>query len=168
LSEKTAIERVAQKVRAKHLRMKPPISEAELKTFEQSNRLILPKDYREFLLHVANGGQGPPDYGLCGFGEVPSDFNQPRPDLSRPFPFTKLWIWEDGDTSEEGTEDDVNCGVLILGTDGCALYCALVVRGPDEGKIWMIADVGITPLRPPMMFLEWYEAWLDGKRDWWK
>jgi hypothetical protein len=159
LSEKTAIQRVAKKVGAKHLQMRAPISEADLRTFEQNNRLRLPEDYR---------GQGPPDYGLCGFGELPSDFNQPVPDLSHSFPFTKPWIWEDGDESEEGTTDDVSCGVLILGTDGCAQYWALVVKGPDEGKIWMLCDVGIIPLRPAMTFLEWYEAWLDGKRDWWK
>jgi hypothetical protein len=163
----SAIQRVAQKVRAKHLHVQPPIPEADLESFEQNNGLNLPEDYRAFLLQVASGGQGPPDYGLCGFGELPSDFNQRVPDLSHAFPFTKPWIWEDGDESEQGTIEDVSRGVIILGTDGCAQYWALVVKGPDEGKIWMLCDVGIAPLRPAMTFLEWYEAWLDGKRDWW-
>lgn len=164
----TAIQRVAQKVRAKHLIMKVPLPETELEIFEENNHLDLPGDYRKFLIQVGSGDQGPPAYGFCGFGQWPSDFDQPWPDLSRPFPFTQPWVWEDGDKSEEGTEIDVHCGVLVLGTDGCAQYWALVVRGPDTGKIWMPCDVGIIPLRPAMTFLEWYEAWLDGKRDWWK
>jgi hypothetical protein len=100
-------------------------------------------------------------------GEVPADFGSPAPDLSKPFPFTKPWVWEDGEASLEGSREDVERGVIILGTDGCAQYWALVVNGPDFGKVWMLADVGILPLAPGMTFLEWYEAWLDGRRDWW-
>jgi hypothetical protein len=71
------------------------------------------------------------------------------------------------DTSSEGEQADAYRGVVILGSDGCAQYWALVVRGPDFGKIWILADVGIQPTIPGMSFTEWYEAWLDGKQDWW-
>jgi len=89
------------------------------------------------------------------------------PDLAKPFPFTKRWVWEDGHACPEGRKEDVCCGVLILGTDGCAQYWALVVNGRDLGKVWLLADVGIAPLEPGMTFQAWYEAWLDGKRSWW-
>ncbi len=78
-----------------------------------------------------------------------------------------MWVWEDGDSSAEGTKTDVTHGIFVLGTDGCGQYWILVANGPASGQIWMLADVGITPLVPSMTFLEWYEAWLDGKRNWW-
>src|SRR5262249_31592612 len=125
------IDRICAKARLNGLRFSAPLTETDVATFEKSSDLRLPGDYREFLLQIGNGGDGPPAYGLCALGEVPSDFDAPSPDLSKPFPFTKPWIWEDGDISDEGSNADVNCGVLILGTDGCAQYWALVVRGPD-------------------------------------
>ncbi len=45
------------------------------------------------------------------------------------------------------------CGVLTLGTDGCGQFWALVVHGPQFGKVWMLADVGITPTVPALTFL---------------
>lgn len=154
------------KVKSRGIQLSPLLTDAELTDFEHSNGISLPSDYWDFLLHVGDGGDGPPDYGLCGFGKIPSDFDSALLDLSKPFPFTQPWIWEEGETSPQGEQDDAYCGVLILGTDGCAQYWALVVRGPDFGKIWMLADVGIHPTIPSMTFTEWYEAWLDGKTDW--
>ena len=161
------IERLQGKVKSRGISLSPPLTEAEVGGFERSNGVSLPPDYREFLLRVGDGGVGPPDYGLCALGKMPSDFDFASPDLSRPFPFTQPWVWEDGDTSSEGERADAYRGVVILGTDGCGQYWALVVSGPDFGKIWMLADVGIQPTTPRMTFTEWFEAWLDGKRDWW-
>jgi hypothetical protein len=167
MSASVAIERLRKKVESKGIRLSRTLTEAEIADFECANGMSLPPDYREFLLKIGNGGVGPPHYGLCSLGKTPPDFDLKATDLSRPFPFTRPWIWEDGDTSPEGEKLDVYRGVLILGTDGCAQYWALVVRGPDLGKIWMIADVGIAPTIPSMTFTEWYEAWLDGKKEWW-
>jgi hypothetical protein len=161
------IERLREKLKHRGIQLSPPLTESEVAAFEYSNRVGLPPDYREFLLCVGNGGSGPPDYGLCALGNTPSDFDLALPDLSKPFPFTRPWVWEEGDVSPEGERADVYRGIVILGTDGCAQYWALVVRGPDCGKIWMLADVGIQPTIPRMTFAEWYEAWLDGKTDWW-
>jgi hypothetical protein len=140
-----------------------PSSKTDLAIFEQERGVELPADYRAYLLQIANGGAGPPAYGMCRLGSLPSDYGLPAPDLSKPFPFTKTWVWEDGETSTEGRQEDTQCGVLILGTDGCAQYWALVVNGPDRGNIWMLADVGITTLVPGLTFSLWFEAWLDGK-----
>jgi hypothetical protein len=166
MSSSAAVERVRAKAKIRGIRFSPPLTDTGIADFERRTGVSLPADYREFLSQIGNGGVGPPSYGLCPLGSTPSDFDGSL-DLSKPFPFTKPWIWEDGAVSSEGGQDDVNCGVLIIGTDGCGQYWALVVRGPDCGKIWMLTDVGITPLAPGMSFLEWCEAWLDGKRDWW-
>jgi len=149
------------------VRFPPPLAEADIARFERLRGVTLPVEYRAFVQDLGNGGKGPPAYGLCGLGELPSDFNWPAPELSKPFPFTKAWVWEHGDVSAEGTKAEITHGILILGTDGCGQYWALVVNGTASGQVWMLTDVGITPLGPSMTFLEWYEAWLDGKRKWW-
>jgi hypothetical protein len=161
-----AIQRIAAKAKSTGVKLLAALSEKDLAMFEQERGVELPADYRAYL-QIANGGAGPPEYGLCSLGSLPSDYGLPPPDLSKPFPFTRSWIWEDGESSPEGQQDDTQCGVLILGTDGCAQYWALVVNGPERGKIWMLTDVGIMPLVPDLTFSGWFEAWLDGKRDWW-
>jgi SMI1 / KNR4 family (SUKH-1) len=162
-----AIQRIASKAKNAGVKLLASLSETDLAMFEQERGVELPADYRAYLLQIANGGAGPPEYGLGSLGSLPSDYRLPAPDLSKPFPFTRSWVWEDGETSPEGQQDDTHYGVLILGTDGCAQYWALVVNGPERGKIWMFTDVGIMPLVPGMTFSGWFEAWLDGKRDWW-
>jgi len=161
-----AFERLLAKVKNRGRKLAPILSAPQIESFERTNGVSLPPDYREFLLRVGNGGDGPPTYGLCPLGTKPSDFDFAAPDFSKPFPFTQSWIWEDGDVSAEGGKEDVYRGVLILGTDGCGQYWALIVCGPEFGRIWMLADVGITPVIPGMTFSEWYEAWLDGRKNW--
>ena len=161
------VQRLQEKAKKAGVKLCPPVEEADLVQFEQSRGVTLPAEYRTFLQSLGNGGSGPPAYGLCGLGEMPSDFNWPAPDLSKPFPFTKAWVWEDGDVSAEGAKTDVTHGVLVLGTDGCGQYWTLVANGPASGQVWMLTDVGVTPLVPSMTLLEWYDAWLDGQRDWW-
>lgn len=167
VSQKTTIEEVRDAVRSAGVKLSPTLAEAQVADYEQLHGIRLPSDYRAFVLHVGNGSTGSPSYGLCRLGNVPSDFDLPVPNVSKVFPFTKPWVWENGNPSAEGVAEDVNCGVLILGTDGCAQYWALVVNGPEFGNVWMLTDVGITPTVPRMTFLEWYRSWIRGKRDWW-
>jgi hypothetical protein len=164
MSLESTICAVAAKARNAGVAFNPPLSEGDVHGFEQATGITLPDDYRTFLLRVGNGGTGFPEYGLCRLGELPSDYNYGGPNYSKPFPFTAPWIWEDGESSHEGTQEDVTSGVLILGTEGCGLYFCLVVNGPEYGKVWTLSDVGITPSNSPMTFLEWYEALLDGKQ----
>ena len=156
------VERIKVRAERRGVRFSRCLPEKVVADFESANGIGLPPDYRQFLLNVGNGGDGPPTFGLCSLGAIPPDFDFGLPDLAKPFPFTRAWVWESGTISTEGAWSDANCGVLILGTDGCGLYWALVVRGPDFGSIWMLSDVGITPTIPKMTFTEWYEAWLDG------
>jgi hypothetical protein len=169
------LDRIAHKVRECGTRLAPAISEDAVVAFEARCGCPLPEGYRAFLRHVGNGGVCPPSYGLLPLGETPNDMTEeesgPWAELQhvgRPFPFTRPWVWENGDPSDEGTREQVDDGTLHLGTDGCAQYWLLVVSGPQRGNVWMLADVGITPTAPTRDFLQWFEDWLDGVREWWE
>ena len=168
------LDRIARKVRERGTRLGPAVPDDAIAAFEARCGCALPDDYRAFLRHVGNGGVGPPAYGLLPLGETPehmaAEAARPWAELRRvrrPFPFTRPWVWEDGDPSDEGTREQVADGTLHLGTDGCAQYWLLVASGPERGNVWMLADVGITPTAPKRDFLQWFEDWLDGVREWW-
>jgi hypothetical protein len=171
------IDRIARKVRERGLHLGPPLDETALADFESGRGVTLPEGFRAFLQRVGNGGgrarNGPPDCGLLALGEVPEDMteSESRPSrdvarLRRSFPFTRAWIWEEGEGSDEGTREQVWDGNLHLGTDGCAQYWVLVVTGPERGNVWMLTGVGITPAGPKADFLQWFEDWLDTGRAW--
>jgi len=166
--------RITEKVRAHGLRLGPAVTEDILSNFELRCGCALPEGYRAFLKEIGDGAFGPPSYGLLRFAEPPPDMSQeearPWADSRRlclPFPFTRHWVWEEADDSDEGAQEQVADGTLHLGTNGCAQYSLLVVTGPERGNVWMLADVGITPTVPKRDFLQWFEDWLDGTRNWW-
>jgi hypothetical protein len=57
-------------------------------------------------------------------------------------------------------------GTIELGSDGCGMTWVLVVSGPQLGRIWRLSEFGAYPCDPPLSFLDWYEAWLDGNPPW--
>ena len=161
--------RINEKLGERRSQLNPTLSLADVKKFEQLNQIELPAEYREFLLSVGNGGIGPPDYGLTALGTTETELKPLRwaepQDLSRireVFPFTKFWIWDDGSDSDEGTQEQVSNGSLLLGTDGCAMDWHLIVTGPDRGVPWMLSGEGIQPVCPKRNFVQWFEDWLDG------
>jgi hypothetical protein len=85
------------------------------------------------------------------------------PHVTKPFPFTRYWYWDRGDTTDEGTAEQVNHGSICLGSDGCGMYWHLIVTGPDRGIPWMLCGEAIQPVCPKRTFLQWYEDWLDGR-----
>ncbi len=171
---KDQLERIQQKVRENGKRLNPCLPEASIADFERKHGVRLPGEYRAFLLHVGNGGVGPPDYGLARLGEIASDLspNEKKrwmdfPRIAEPFPFSKTWCWERGDKTNEGTREQVDCGSIYLGNDGCGMYWHLIVTGPDRGRVWQLTGEGITPTVPKRNFLEWYEDCLDAVQNWW-
>ena len=169
------LHRVEVKVRQAGLKLRPPLTERAVLAFEESHGVSLPEGYRRFLLEIGDGGPGPSQYGLVPLGrEVKLRFRpeftrgrQRLPFVTLPLPFTRTWVWEDGQMSDEGETEQVQHGNLLLGTDGCGLHWHLIVTGVERGHVWQFSDIGITPTDPKRDFLGWYEGWLDGVTDWW-
>jgi hypothetical protein len=149
-----------------------------VRAFEAEHDVILPEPYRTFVAEITDGSYaGPPDYGLVGLAELPRDWGDDRPerDLSRPFPLTSQWVWEEDDSEpSEETEallDQVfDHGSIVLGTDGCGMYWHLVVTGPHRGHVWMITGEGAAPFGAEFGnttaapgFAGWVEHWAADK-----
>lgn len=164
------LSRIRAKLNSTGRILTPPLTDREVVLFEQLHGIALPEEYRLFLTHLGNGGVGPPAYGLLPLGKPASDMLPDErtlwtdlPYIQKPFPFTKYWVWEDGETSAEGSDEQVAYGSLLLGNDGCGMYWHLIVNGPERGIPWMLCGEGIQPVSPRRGFLQWYEDWLDGR-----
>jgi hypothetical protein len=79
-------------------RVFPPLSEERVRAFEAKHRIVLPLEYRGFLMNIGNGGAGP-YYGLFKLGEMDDGFEHKAWTedggfvgiLSEPFPHTEPW-----------------------------------------------------------------------------
>jgi hypothetical protein len=155
------------------------LSAAELLAFEQVHQVVLPAEYRLFLVQVGSGGPGPPAYGLRPLGTVESWWGDEQRAawqhfqvIRRPFPFTQPWCWEDEAAPNPAQLAAAYDGTLYLGTDGCGTDWALVVTGPQRGYVWQITEVGLMPCRPALTFSAWFSRWLhhnpaDPAPFWW-
>ena len=144
-----------------------PLSEGELRHFEESHGITLPPHYRAFLKCVGNGGAGP-GYGLAelGSGVRRTSKTYGRAYLSTPFEFTQH-IGYGGFSEDErpfAEDEGGGCyhGCLYLAHEGCGMYEFLVVTGPCRGQVWMddcCNDTGIFPM--DVNFYFWYDRWLE-------
>lgn len=148
-----------------------------VRAFEAEHGVVLPEPYRTFVAEISDGSfQGPPDFGLLGLAELPSDWHDDteKRDLGKPFPLTEHWVWDGDDGGYEDPEAVMeqvsNHGSIVLGTDGCAINWHLVVTGPHRGHIWYVADAGATPFGGEFGFTTsapgfagWVEHWAAGK-----
>ncbi|WP_028805533.1 SMI1/KNR4 family protein [Streptomyces sp. 142MFCol3.1] len=144
--------------------------------FEADHKIVLPEPYRTFVAEITDGSSsGPPEYGLISLAEMPADLDDGEErDLSKPFPLTEAWIWEDDEDVVEDGDERVervyNHGSIVLGTDGCGLYWHLIVTGPHRGHIWQVGDVGASPFGDPFGcttaepgFTGWVRHWAANK-----
>lgn len=162
-------------------RLGGPLAEAKLRYYEQQQGVVLPYEYRRFLMEVGHGGAGP-FYGLFPLDSQDPEFlNMFGGDLSKPFPWTSSFNpdeWERdlsiGDL--EGVEWDENGryagmflpGALYLCHYGCAIRIFLIVSGPCQGEVWRDSQASGEGIFPEvdehenrLGFLDWYEQWLD-------
>lgn len=135
----------------------PVLTEAEVLEFESENGVILPADYRQFLLTVGNGGAGP------GYGLLPLDNTGPcKRTLSSPFPLSR--------PSEEMSEAELEPfgdpldypGFVVICDHGCCHFSNLVVCGPKYGTMcfcWEFTLYNPTDLS----FTIWYRSWAQDK-----
>ena len=169
----------------------PCLTESELESFEKTHEVVLPTDYRLFLLLVGDGGAGP-YYGLFRLGEVDDGFDfEPWEEgtfvgkLSAPFPHREPWndlTGAPGDDEYDDEDYERRCdefdhryfdsalvdGAIPICHLGCALRQWLVVSGPEAGNVWCddrADNGGLYPLTAPgkarVSFYEWYRGWLD-------
>jgi hypothetical protein len=155
--------------------LNPTLPEGDVRAFELRHSISLPRDYREFLIKVGNGGAGP-HYGIFRLGEMDDNFDMaPWREgdsvgiLSNAFPFEEEWndisampkrgsealdkskYWEQMSAFEEvywGTS--VVNGSFPICHQGCALRILLIVTGPQAGYLWddrRSEYAGLKPLR---------------------
>lgn len=77
-------------------RFRPPLTGADVFNFEEKYEIILPTDYRDFLLDCGNGGAGP-YFGINKLDEaIDSSFEEDTTFLKSEFSFTESWNWPPG------------------------------------------------------------------------
>jgi hypothetical protein len=110
--------------------------------FEKQHGIVLPEPYRTFVAEVTDSPiAGPPFCGMVKLGSLPKDWGDGRSerDLTKPFPLTEAWVWEDDERSCEEVgpllEPVYEHGSLVLGSDGCGMYWHLIVTGPHRGHV---------------------------------
>ncbi|MGI5200528.1 SMI1/KNR4 family protein [Spirillospora sp. CA-108201] len=153
----------------------PPLGWEAVRAFEAEHEIVLPEPYRTFVAEICDGSRsGPPDYGLVPLADLPADGGADRPErlLSRPFPLTEAWLWEDDDDLRSQEEFDAalepvfDHGSIVLGTDGCAMYWHLVVTGPHRGHIWNLTDVGAQPFGAEFGFTTAHPGFAGWVKHW--
>jgi len=153
-----------------------PLGWEAVHAFEEQQGIVLPEPYRTCVAEITDGAAGPPDYGMVKLGNLPERWPWPERDLTKPFPLSEAWIWEDDKRSYEDLrpllEAVYNHGSLVLGTDGCAMYWHLIVTGPHRGHVWQVVDVGAQPFGVEFGyttarsgFAGWVRHWVE-RKDW--
>lgn len=155
--------------------LNPVLSETEIKSFEEMHSIVLPFDYRHFLVTSGNGGVGP-YYGVFPLGKMDDGFKLKLWNegdgfigtLSKPFPLKESWndlsSLPDADLAEtdplqyerlfaawERKHFDPHLldGAFPVCHMGCALRVWLIVTGEQAGRLWRDGrtdDSGLSPV----------------------
>lgn len=129
-----------------HYQLNPPATEELLHRFEAKYQLALPEGYREFLLHVGNGGAGP-YYGLYELDVPQFGWRKAQAGKVKVVPFSSApeytaRHWAKLEEEEEASEADdafyagLQEKALEICTPGCEMETFLVVDGPRRGQVW--------------------------------
>lgn len=162
----------------------PKVKVNEIVQFEKSNNLLLPKDYREFLLEIGNGGMGP-YYGIQEIDlDNPRDFRLEENsviDLSKVFPYQKKWNADwineldwDEDRPSESVHNEYWSTSHLSGAYPICHYghgdsFLIIINGLQKGNIWFDGRGNYSGIEPelnegePITFYEWYLKWLDNE-----
>jgi hypothetical protein len=133
-------------------RFNPCLSETDITTFETQYSLVLPEEYRQFLLRLGNGGAGP-NYGIKPLREATAYC-----DLSIPFPWTAEKRFE-LHLDPEAELWNSWPGILNFSECGCGYFDFLIVRGEQIGQIW--TDCGELLVPKSTGFVQWYRSWAE-------
>lgn len=141
----------------------PALGYPAVEAWEAANGVTLPEPYRSFVAEISNGsGPGPLDGGLKPLGELPACWSgaEPRrPDAE--FPLEAEWIWEDAESVDDDEDARIDAvfsdGSVVLSAQDTQSFWLLVTTGPQRGRVWLVADVGASPVPDgePVGFAEW-------------
>jgi hypothetical protein len=174
MSNEVRISSIKNKILEKGFNLNTPISKEEIMIAEEQFNIQFPEEYREFLLKIGNGGDGPPSYKILDLKssiELSKDFAKGYNQfLSEEFPLDKYLVWEGINLSreDENKRERIHMGNLILGEEGCSIYWSLIITGAERGQVWNFTEAGVQPCSPKLSFFDWYEYWLDGGDNWWR
>jgi len=168
-------ERIAAKIESAGVLVKAPITLSALEQFESEAGIAIPADYRDFLLHVANGGIAPcrlvPLAGWCNcyWNLHPKPAMAAEPCIVTPDAWDqgKDWLGKAGvpdwnDRWDRG-EWDPMFGTIAIAEIGCGLFFSMVMTGEFRGRIFSWGDHALNPpfVYPEANFGEWIESCLD-------
>ena len=157
--------------------LNPPVRKNVLSRFENKHNIVLPDEYREFLLSIGDGGAGP-GYGLQPMKESLIGYLQQPLAPSQPFPYTNAdterIIHIHLEEKRRGVEVELRHTVLLgtsgyicLSDHGCGERSLLIISGEQRGKVWYAYArqghpqfVGDSRKFRSISFLDWYENWI--------
>ncbi|MCO1656814.1 SMI1/KNR4 family protein [Pseudonocardia humida] len=147
-----------------HYALRPPLDGAAVAAFEARHAVVLPTEYRRFLLEVGSCGAGP-HYGLYpldGSGMEPVDLAERElpGHLATSFPHTEAWNPAGTMSEQEYSADGRTTGSLVVCHFGCGALYRLVVTGPARGQVWFDDRCSAAGLTPGPGFDRWYGDWL--------
>lgn len=168
------MEQIAEKIRQAGLSVNPPIELHEVEAFEREAGVLIPKDYRDFLLTSCNGGIEPCrlvplqrwDYSYWTVVE-PEKANYPCLITPEAEKHGEDWLDELGveDWSPKWDESswDPMYGTIAIAEIGCGLYFSMIMNGEYRGRIFTWGDHAHNP--PYFVdepdFVTWINYWLD-------
>ena len=169
------VDRLAEKIRRARLRVKPPIAESEVARFESEAGVLIPADYRDFLIKVANGGAEPcrlvPLSGWCWnyWIDDPKPHMVAEPCIVTPDAYNQGNKWlemrgvPDLVSRWDRNEWDPMFGTIAVAEIGCGLFYSMIMTGPLRGRIFSWGDHSLIPpyIYPETSFAEWFENCLD-------
>ncbi len=172
-------------------RLNPPLAEAELVAFERQHGVVLPDDYRQFLLLAGDGGAGP-YYGIEPLSAWDTWFEEEARSpgfLASPCPLVdnaaarQAWnaaLARDRRLSEGKVNPGAapcaawkeflprewgewGKGTINICDQGCTYSTRLIVAGEARGRIVYLDAQGWYPpyFVKDLGFLDWYERWLE-------
>lgn len=107
--------------------LKPAYSGTEIEQFETRHNIVLPVQFRQYLLNVSRE---------LFVGSYPVEIRLGSED------FGSCKIADGVDYQEEEDDIDFEDGMIMIGNDGCTEVTNLVIKGKHVGSIWRIGDGG--------------------------
>lgn len=169
------IDRLQLKVCQAKLPLNAPASLAEIERFEAETGVVIPSDYRDFLLKVGNGGVAPCRLApLAAWGDS-YWLDDPHPEMAGAACLVtpeseehgKAWLEKMGVPDWESRWDSNQWspmfGTIAVAEIGCGLYFSMIMTGEHRGRIFSWGDAQLLSpcFYPPRSFGEWIEPIID-------